>query len=315
MNINNENIISTPKVSVIIPVYNTELYLREALDSICNQSLKELEIIIINDGSTDNSQQIIDEYAKKDSRIITHRQPNQGQGVARNVGFSISNGKYIYYMDSDDILSKDTLEECYSICEKNQLDFILFDAESFGNNNKGFNYCRKGIIEENIIWNGHQLLNKELKKRCYLVSVCLGLYNKQFLLDSFSGFPPGIIHEDHLFVFQTMIQAKRILYTSTPYFKRRVREYSTMTNHFSIKNIDGYCVVCSQICNWSKANEEWKETVNLYLKETLNSVVWLGHSMTFLEKLETFFRFQRIGLSQYVSFKNWIKFWIKRERK
>ena len=313
MKTENENIISRPKISVIIPVYNTEPYLREALDSICDQSLKELEIIIVNDGSTDNSQQIIDEYAEKDSRILAYSQPNQGQGVARNVGLSFSTGKYIYYMDSDDILSENTLEECYSLCESKQLDFIIFDAESFGNNKKGFNYCRKGIIEENIIWNGHQLLHAELKKRCYLVSVCLGLYNKQYLLNTFSGFPPGIIHEDHLFVFQTMIQARRIQYTSKTYFKRRVRECSTMTNRFSIKNIDGYSIVCSRINNWVKEHPEWAGTIELYLRETLNSVVWLGHSMAFIEKLETFVRFKRMNLSQYVSLKNWIKFWIKKK--
>ena len=300
-----------PKVSVIIPIYNTALYLSEALDSICNQTLKEIEIILVNDGSTDNSLEIIREYSLRDNRITYFSQPNQGQGVARNLGLSHAVGKYIYFMDSDDILSIETLEECYSMCENNQLDFVLFDAESFGNNPNKFKYNRKSFIDENRIWNGFELLKLELNKKCYLVSVCLGLYNREYLKKSFKGFPPGIIHEDHLFVFQTMVQANSIQYTSHPYFKRRVRESSTMTKHFSIKNIEGYTSVCIHIFNMSKTYPEYKEVIELYLKETLNSVIWLGHSMTFNEKIETYFRFKRMKLNKYVKITNWIKFWIK----
>ena len=308
----NENTTLLPKISVIMPVYNTAKYLCEALNSICNQSLKELEIIIVNDGSTDDSLKIIMEYAEKDNRIIYYSFPNQGQGVARNIGLSHEIGKYIYFMDSDDILSENALEVCYSLCENNQLDFILFDAESFGDKVRGFNYCRKGLIIEDKVWNGYELLELELKKKCYLVSVCLGLYNRQYILKSFTGFPLGIIHEDHLFVFQTMIQADRIQYTSAPYFKRRVREASTMTKRFSMKNIDGYTLVCSLIFDMLKKHPEWKSVIELYLKETLNSVIWLGHSMTFTEKIETYFRFKRMKLNKYVKYTYWLKFWLKR---
>ena len=140
----------------------------------------------------------------------------------------------------------------------------------------------------------------------------MGLYNRQFILKSFIGFPAGIIHEDHLFIFQTMIHADRIQYTSTPYFKRRVRESSTMTKRFSMKNIEGYTLVCSLVLDMQKKHPEWKRIIDLYLKETLNSVVWLGHSMTFTEKIETYFRFKRMKLNKYVKITNWLKFWLKK---
>ena len=92
-----------PEVSVIIPIYNTAAYLRRTLDSICSQTLKELEIILIDDGSTDGSRGIIEEYAKRDARIRWYAQPNQGLSVARNRGLLHATGKYIYFMDSDDI--------------------------------------------------------------------------------------------------------------------------------------------------------------------------------------------------------------------
>ena len=96
-----------PEVSVIIPIYNTAAYLRKALDSICDQTLKELEIILIDDGSTDGSRGIIEEYAERDARIRWHAQPNQGQGVARNTALALATGRYIYFMDSDDLLGRD----------------------------------------------------------------------------------------------------------------------------------------------------------------------------------------------------------------
>ena len=92
-----------PKVSVVIPVYNTADYLRETLNSICDQTLKELEIILLNDGSTDDSMSIIEDFAARDSRIQYHVQPNQGLSVARNQAMRYATGKYIYFMDSDDI--------------------------------------------------------------------------------------------------------------------------------------------------------------------------------------------------------------------
>ena len=112
-----DNILVIPKVSIIIPIYNTAPFLRETLDSICNQSLKELDIILINDGSTDESPDIIEEYALRDHRIRYMTQPNQGQSVARNNGLQLATGKYIYFMDSDDKLDTDALKECYNICE------------------------------------------------------------------------------------------------------------------------------------------------------------------------------------------------------
>ena len=90
------------KVSVILPIYNVAPYLEEAFDSILRQSLKDIEIIAVNDGSTDNSQDIIDRYKQKDERIIAFQQENQGQSVARNLALQHASGEYIYMMDSDD---------------------------------------------------------------------------------------------------------------------------------------------------------------------------------------------------------------------
>ena len=91
-----------PKVSVIIPVYNVEKYLKQCLDSVVNQTLKDIEIICVNDGSTDNSLEILEEYAQKDNRIIIISQENQGQSVARNIALEKATGEYVGFVDSDD---------------------------------------------------------------------------------------------------------------------------------------------------------------------------------------------------------------------
>ena len=131
-----------PKVSVIIPVYNTEEYIGETLNSIINQTLKDIEIIVINDGSTDNSLRIINEYAQRDSRITVFTQANQGLSLTRNKGIIEARGEYIYFMDSDDLLENDALNSCYKHSTKGHLDFLFFDAEIL-NSNDNINHIGK----------------------------------------------------------------------------------------------------------------------------------------------------------------------------
>ena len=114
------------KVSVILPIYNVASYLDETFQSLQNQSLQEIEIIAVNDGSTDESEKIIQKYAQHDSRISYFNQENQGQSVARNHALQYAKGEYIYMMDSDDVLyDPDALKNCYEYAEKNKADFIF----------------------------------------------------------------------------------------------------------------------------------------------------------------------------------------------
>lgn len=120
-----------PKVSVIIPVYNVEKYLRECLDSVVNQTLSDIEIICIDDGSIDNSRRILYEYAKKDSRIIVLEQKNQGAACARNLGIKIAKGKYISFLDSDDVFHLDMLKNAAYKAVKFDADIVIYKAMSF----------------------------------------------------------------------------------------------------------------------------------------------------------------------------------------
>ena len=304
-----------PQVSVIIPIYNTAAYLRRTLDSICNQTLKELEIILIDDGSTDGSRHIIEEYAGRDARIRWYAQPNQGLSVARNRGLLHATGKYIYFMDSDDILDTQALQRCYNLCKRKELDFIFFDAEPLVESADSRNiphYGRKGKIDESV-HSGIEMLDYELDNRLFLTSVCLCLINRSFLEQCFTCFPPGIIHEDHTFAMQIYLNAQRVCYIPETFFKRRIRSNSIMTSRFGMRNIEGYTTVCTRIRALGEEHPEWKALTGKYLAYTLNDVIWAGHRMTFLEKVETACRFKRLRLGKYVSLRNWAVFWLKKK--
>ena len=304
-----------PKVSVVIPVYNTADYLRETLNSICDQTLKELEIILLNDGSTDNSMRIIEDFAARDSRIQYHVQPNQGLSVARNQAMRYATGKYIYFMDSDDILDWTALQKCYLTCEEDNLDFVFFDAEPITSSEENENipdYNRKKYINENV-WKGIELLNYELDNHLFRTPVWICFVNRNFLNTFFKRFSPGIIHEDHPFAIQIYLYAERVRYIPESFFTRRIRTGSIMTRRFSMRNIEGYTTAFTEIRNLQQQHPEWTSVINKYLIKTLNDVIWAGHRMSFLEKIETACRFRRLSFSKYVTFRNWAVFWLKRE--
>ena len=124
------------KISVIIPIYNSEKYLSECLESIINQTFKDIEIICINDGSKDKSEQIIKQYAEKDKRIILLNQKNEGAGPARDKGVEISKGEYLSFIDSDDFFHFRTLEIAYNNIKKFNSDVLRFQYFEFKNKNK-----------------------------------------------------------------------------------------------------------------------------------------------------------------------------------
>ncbi|MDR1104050.1 MAG: glycosyltransferase [Endomicrobium sp.] len=143
---------SAPKVSVIIPVYNTEKYLRQCLDSVVNQTLKDIEIICINDGSTDNSLQILNEYANKDNRIVVINSTNEGAEASRNKGLVISNGKYLMFWDSDDFFELDALEEFYDTAEENQCDIVLSFYKKYCDITGNINLIKLGSFPDKKIF-------------------------------------------------------------------------------------------------------------------------------------------------------------------
>ncbi|MGL4868148.1 MAG: glycosyltransferase, partial [Cetobacterium sp.] len=258
--------------------------LREALNSVINQTLKEIEIIVVNDGSTDSSLEIIKEYEKKDNRIVVINQENKGLSCARNSGLRIASGEYIYFMDSDDYISLDTLEICYTNSLENNLDFIFFDAKSFTNDNidiSGYDYDRSSTISEKTIFSGAEILKQLLDKKKYRSAAVLNFINLNFLKEIKLEFYPGILHEDELFTFLLFIFSKKTSYINRKFFQRRVRPNSIMTNQKGEKNMIGYMTVAKELnkIKLIEKDELKQKLLNNKIQDMIGSLISLSNKL------------------------------------
>lgn len=197
------------KISVIIPVYNTEKFLKRCLDSVLNQTLKEIEIIIINDGSTDNSLEILKTYAEKDERIVIINKKNGGLSSARNAGLELATGKYIYNIDSDDYLESNlVLEQLYNKCEKEKIDILVFDYyNDFGIKKE---YIKNIINSEDSDINKKQYI-KDLINSKWGISIWGKLIKRELFEKNKIKFPENIfMGEDLLTTLKLIVYAYRI---------------------------------------------------------------------------------------------------------
>lgn len=233
------------KVSVIMSAYNTANYVGETLDSILNQTLKDIEVICVDDGSTDNTLDILIDKAKTDNRVSVYSQENRGQSAGRNVGIQYAIGEYIYFIDSDDILAEEALEILYEKSSKHKLDIVYFDAESFLDKEykdegaiEKFNYSRNGYYSD--IYSGEELFLKLRSNGEYFPSACLQFSRRKFILDNEVEFPIGIIHEDNVYSLKSILRAKKVSHIPKILYRRRLRNGSTMTSNISYKNCYGY---------------------------------------------------------------------------
>lgn len=292
------------KVSVVIPVYNTEEYVAETLNSIMNQSLDELEIIVINDGSTDNSLDVIKSIATKDNRIKVYSQPNKGLSETRNSGIKKARGEFIYFMDSDDLLDSRTLSDCFEKCKTDNLDFVFFDAEPFGMKNIeiNINYRRTHKLKDGV-YSGIEALNILLNKKGYLASACLNFINLAYLKRIQLYFYPDLLHEDELFTFILFLKASRVGFLPSSYFKRRFREGSITTRKFSRANLQGYFGVARQLIIFKKGthNIQAQNLINYRLREMFYGILYNTRSMKFADRnyvlmtcIQTFIKYIRI---------------------
>lgn len=221
------------KVSIIVPVYNVEKYLRKCLDSLINQTLKDIEIICVNDGSKDNSPKILEEYAKKDNRIIVINQENAGLSVARNSGIDIAKGEYIGFVDSDDWIDLDFFEKLYYSATSNDTDiavggiirvtgikkkkFLNFEKETITDNtNLKFELC--DVPEKSYVWNK--------------------IYKTEKLKEIGLEFEKGIFYEDCIFTPQALFYLGKIVTVPNIYYYYLRRGNSTVKQRSEKANAD-----------------------------------------------------------------------------
>lgn len=233
-------------LSIIIPVYNTEKYLRQCIDSLLTQRLTSYEIIIVNDGSTDNSGSIIEEYTQKFDFISSYEQKNAGQSVARNLGLSKATGEYIYFMDSDDYLVEDSLNVLLEDAVENDLDAIFFDGEAFldypveSDSSKKFNYDYRRIKSYGTYSHGELLMSNLLEDNSFFVSPCLFIVKSEVFEKNNLLFHEHMIYEDEIFTVQLFLTIQKCKHQNNIVFKRRVRQNSTVTSGNKQRSFDSY---------------------------------------------------------------------------
>lgn len=218
------------EISVVIPVYNVEDYLEECLDSIVNQTFTDLEIICVNDGSKDNSLEILNEYAKKDDRIIVIDQENGGHAVATNVGMDRATGRYLFLMDSDDMLKLDALELTYNAAEEKDVDFVLFQAINYNDEKDQFYEAENYSMNKVADFVGENVFSMDdIGELAFDIAVTpwTKLYNREFIEKSHIRFAEGLIFEDNIFFWEVLIQAQRIYFLREHLFYRRWYETSS----------------------------------------------------------------------------------------
>lgn len=264
-----------PLISIIVPIYNTSKHLTKCLDSLVNQTLKEIEIILINDGSTDNSQEIALSYKSKyPTKIIYRTKLNEGQGVARNVAINLAHAPYITFVDSDDWIDQDTLENMYQLAQKNQSDIVA---------------CSSYIEEFNgqSIKKNYEFYNSDTFKN-YLLNnpgPCGKLIKKDIIIQNNLYFPKQRAYEDLAVVPLWGLVSKKITFIDKPYYHYLIHEGSTMKQLVYNDKLEN---IFSTMDNLSKniSHDKYHEELELiYIEHLLHAASLRFFHFNKIEKL------------------------------
>lgn len=221
----------SPKISIIVPVYKVEPYIHKCIDSILNQTFKDFELILVDDGSPDNCGNICDEYEKKDIRIKVIHKENGGLSSARNAGLDIAIGKYVGFVDSDDYIEKDMYEILYSICEENKCDIASCSSIIYFPNKKVINGGHDLIIH-----NKKDAMKTMLEGKLYDEVVWVKLFKRSVIGNI--RFPIGKIYEDTAFTYKIIDRANKVATIGKPKYNYIKHKNSIMSNAIENVKID-----------------------------------------------------------------------------
>lgn len=279
------------KISVIVPIYNSEIYLRKCLDSLVNQTLKDIEIILVNDGSTDSSEKIIKEYTEKYENIVYVYQNNSGQASARNNGISIAKGEYLAFLDSDDYIAENAYEILWKeICDK-KCDVICFN----------YYIDKGGLIEKN----GEYVVNPDNTVSKYILNEASPwnkVIKKELFIKNKLGFLEDHIYEDLALIPTLALYTESIYYCNEYLYYYNIHDNSTMRQKkFNVKMLDIYDVV-EHLYEKFNSPKYKSELEYLYIEHLLH-----GASLNFLKYEEGKKEITRISNIIKEKFPKWRK--------
>lgn len=283
-------------ISVIIPVYNVEQYLHECINSIINQTYKNLEIILVDDGSTDSCGKICDSFAAKDRRITVIHKRNGGLSDARNAGLKLSTGGYIVFVDSDDYMLPDGIEYLYKLASENDADIVIGGTEKF-EDETGEIIWTSGSADEAVT-----ILTKTEAIKDVFIRGCASwarIYKRQ--IHSNIYFPVGEINEDEAIVLELMDKCSKVVKTDKIVYRYRYRTDSITSSRFHTKKMAWY--------NHCKTNlkfveEKYPELTEFAEMRYYSSMIWCLNNMTidvkaFRYEIRTIRKELRIGIKDF----------------
>jgi len=211
-------------ISIVIPIYNVEQYLDRCISSIINQTYKDLEIILVDDGSPDNSLSICEKYAHEDSRIVILNKKNGGLSDARNAGMRIATGDYLLFVDSDDYIELDTCERFSRIISQYPVDIVTGNAKVITGETESL--LAHSDFGSNTPVSAEDYLKHELKRETMHMAAWLNLYRLDFLKENALEFEVGLLHEDEEFTPRVFLKAKEVMHVNDPFYNYIIRANS-----------------------------------------------------------------------------------------
>ena len=241
-------------ISIVIPIYNVEKYLRKCLDRVYSLNLDNKEVILVNDGSTDTSINILNEFKNKypnKTKIIS--QKNQGLSEARNIGMKNSNGKYILFVDSDDFIIPTETEEFINFGLDKKVDILIGNYREYYNENyivqKSFYSLDKNLEKEGIFF-----IENGVKNKCFRFAVWQNIYRKNFLLENNLFFKKGLLHEDNLFTPEAFFYAKKVRCFNKKFYFYRKNNLESITQAVNKKNYEHMLYTIIKLLEFKKNN-------------------------------------------------------------
>ena len=284
---NNINQLNSPKVSVIVPIYNSQDYLAECIDSILNQTLKNIQILCVNDGSTDNSGKILADYKEKDKRISVITKSNGGLSSARNEGMKFAIGEYIGFVDSDDVIDEMFFEQLYQTAKINNADIAVSNFKWFSHHINDTTEISWITTALNKIQGDLITSSEDRKKVIETCSVCNKLFLSSFLNHHNFLFYEGLFWEDNPFTVMTVIMSNKVSIIRDVYYHCRKHEKSITGRAVSDKKpFDMFEIMAKLKVFFIKENIQNKEGYKFYYEE----VLYVHHFTQLFERVHKNYR-------------------------
>ncbi len=275
-------------ISVIIPVYNVEKYLKDCLDSVFNQDFEDYEVICVDDGSTDNSLWILNEYAAISDKFHVIHQENGGLSNARNTGVTYSNGKYVCFLDGDDLLTQNALKKMWEIVNNEDIEILTYELHSLCYENEYLQKCKNKDAyyhidnEYNGIKSGREFFVEMMEMNDFIESACIMLISTEWLKEKEIHFVPNALFEDSIYALECYFQCKKMKHIKDGFYIYRVRENSIMTETYTYKHlyyrIWQYSECLRMIYTYAK-NEREISALALFAEKSLANIKYINRTL------------------------------------